>query len=545
MSSEIDILKRKLQREMQAREEAEMLLEEKSEQLYETLLEVKDNEEILKSALSSMSEGLLLTNMNHEIILCNEQLKYIYEEWTPLFHKGITLDDSFEPYIQHPAFLQMFEKNLRQCSFEVSLSNGKIISVHVCINEESIIASTHQDVTDVKAVTQEQQKLLLELLSAQKMEAIGKMSGTIAHDFNNIIAAIKGYASFLDEDIPNDEGLRNSVDKIKIATDRAEGLVKQILEYSSQEKPQYHSVSVHKLLQESCNLILPTLNDNIIIKYDNKHEDLLVQGNESQLSQIIMNVLSNARNAFAAAKGTINISYQLYTSFDLNQPNYKVFQFLPRDCYSVIAGLHVFTDPCVKISIRDNGLGMSKNIIGHIFDLFFSTKNAQKGSGFGMYSVANIITEHLGGIKLYSKPNFGTTCEIVIPINNKPDKETQNKTVMIIDDDEQIGFMLNQAINRKKIKSKYINSSTEALKQILNNPNKWSAIISDQMMPEQKGTDILRTLRDLNILTPFILYSGHIDDEAYNPYLKLADCIIKKPSENSEIINILTGLISS
>ncbi|MBL4661626.1 MAG: hypothetical protein JKY19_14805 [Alcanivoracaceae bacterium] len=419
MNNEINILKRKLQREMQARKDAETLLEEKSGELYQTLLDVKDSENILKSALSSMSEGLLLTNMKHEIILCNGQLKKIYLEWAYMFHRGITLSNVFEPYIQHPAFLQMLEKGDNFCSFEINLFNGKIISVHIHMSKEGFIASTHQDVTSVRAATQEQQNLLLKLLNAQKMEAIGKMSGTIAHDFNNIIAAIKGYASFLDEDIPDEPILRNSVNKIMIAAEKAENLVKQILNYSNQQKQVHQSVSVNKLLQECVNLTLPTLEDQVTINYRDNVDNLFVEGNESQLNQIIMNLLSNARNAITTKKGSIQVKSQYHRSLDINQPNCKIYQFMPKDCYSIIAGLHVFVEPCVKITVRDNGQGMPQSILENVFKLFFSTKSIQKGSGFGMYSVANIITEHAGGIKIYSKPNFGTVCEIVIPMNKK------------------------------------------------------------------------------------------------------------------------------
>jgi signal transduction histidine kinase/CheY-like chemotaxis protein len=555
MNNEINILKRKLQREMQARKDAETLLEEKSSELYQTLLDVKDSENILKSALSSMNEGLLLTNMEHKIILCNKQLKNIYSEWAYMFHKDIDLSHVFEPYIQHPSFLHMLEVGRQHCSFEINLFDGKIISVHVLINKEGVIASTHQDVTSVKAVTREQQNLLLKLLNAQKMEAIGKMSGTIAHDFNNIIAAIKGYASFLDEDIPEQPVLRNSVDKIIIATEKAENLVKQILDYSNQQKQIYQSVSLDKLLQECVNLTLSTLEDRISIHYEDNSDNLYVKGNESQLNQVIMNLLSNARDAVTVGKGLIKVSSESLSTLDLNQPNYKIFKLMPKDCYTIIAGLHVFLEPCVRITVSDNGLGMPKNILKNTFELFFSTKNIQKGSGFGMYSVANIITEHAGGIKIYSKPGFGTICEVVF-LMHKKHKETQHilnikhkfdskrdKSVLLVDDDEEIGLMLHQVFSRSKIKAHYVNSGKKALKLIHNNPSKWNVILCDQMMPGLKGTDILKNLRDNGISIPFIIHSGHIEDEASNPHLQLADHIIKKPTNYSEIINILQSYL--
>ncbi|MBL4661627.1 MAG: response regulator [Alcanivoracaceae bacterium] len=103
--------------------------------------------------------------------------------------------------------------------------------------------------------------------------------------------------------------------------------------------------------------------------------------------------------------------------------------------------------------------------------------------------------------------------------------------------------MLHQFLARNKVKSNYINSSKEALQQILDNPEKWNVILCDQIMPELNGTDILKRLRDENILIPFIIHSGHIDGAASNPHLKLADHIIKKPASRDKIINILQKYI--
>ena len=202
-----------------------------------------------------------------------------------------------------------------------------------------------------------------------------------------------------------------------IATEKAENLVKQILDYSDQHKQVYQSVSLNKLLQECVNLTLSTLEKKISIHYEDNTNDLYLEGNESQLNQVMMNLLSNARDAVTAGKGLIKVSSQSFNTLDLNQPNYMIFQYMPNDCYTIIAGLHVFLEPCVKITVFDNGLGMPKNVLENTFELFFSTKDIHKGSGFGMYSVASIITEHAGGIKIYSKPGFGTVCEVVLPLN--------------------------------------------------------------------------------------------------------------------------------
>ncbi len=557
MSTKDDIktIKEQLSREIEAKVKAEILLEQKTEELYDTLLSEQNSENLFRSAIGSIKEGILLTNRQHNVILCNKQLKNIYIDWAYIFCPGGNINDLFEPYMKHPTFIKMLAENRDHCSFEINLFDGKIIAVNVRVNQDGIIASSHEDVTQLRAVTDEQQNLLMKLLNSQKMEAIGKMSGTIAHDFNNIIAAIKGYASFLDEDIPNDPNLRNSVDKIINATDKATNLVKQILQYRHRQKPNYHSVCVNSLLNECMNLGKAIVDSTIEIHYEDNPEQPFIDGYEPQLNQVVMNLLSNAKDAIVKNPGYISITCQTFETLDLNQPNYNIYQFMPKDCYSIIAGMHVFLHPCVKITITDNGIGMPENVLKNTFELFFSTKQEHKGSGFGMYSVANIITEHAGGIKIYSKPQHGTICEIVIPVKKSYQIKSVNKktttkydkkdqSVMLIDDDEDVGLMLHQVFIRNNIKAAYFASANKALDEITNKPQKWGLIICDHMMPEMSGTDLLKAIRDHEIAIPFILHTAHIRNSDSKQVLPLANHIIKKPTSHEEIIKIVQSYMS-
>lgn len=554
VNNRIKALEEQLASEIQARKRAEGLLENKTGELYETLLAEQNSKSLFRNAISSIKEGILLTDRQHNVILCNEQLKKIYIDWAYIFCQDVNIKELFEPYMKHPTFIKMLADKRDHCSFEINLFDGKIIAVNVRVNQEGVIASSHEDVTQLRAVTKEQQNLLMKLLNSQKMETIGKMSGTIAHDFNNIIAAIKGYASFLDEDIPDDPNLRNSVDKILNATDKATNLVKQILQYRHKQKPNYHSVCVNSLLNECINMSKAVVGNNIEIHFEDNQEQPFIDGYEPQLSQVIMNLLSNAKDAIVKAPGHISITCQLFETLDLNQPNYQIYQFMPKDCYSIIAGMPVFLQPCVKIAITDNGIGMPENVLKNTFELFFSTKQEHKGSGFGMYSVANIITEHAGGIKIYSKPQHGTICEIVIPVkksyqvkpicqNTATKYDKKDQSVMLVDDDEDVGLMLHQVFIRNNIKASYFISANKALDAITSNPQKWRLIICDHMMPDMSGIDLLKAIRDHDIATPFILHTAHISNNDTKQVLPLADDIIKKPTSHEKIIRMVKSYL--
>ncbi len=554
MSDQIKLLKNKLARETLAREEAEQLLEKKTDELYDTLLNVSENQTLLKSALAGMQEGFLLTDQDSYILLFNNQLKNIYAQWAPSIHDGMNIKDFLFPVTEHPAYQNMISDGQNKCTFEIKLETGEVIAVTVNRNKENMIASTHRNITKDKAILAEQQKTILKLLQAQKMESIGKMASTVAHDFNNVIAAIKGYTSFLIEDIPQDDkGLIDSVEKIQQAANRAEDMVKQILNYSNHDKPTFELTHVGRMIRESIDLIEPNLPKHIGLAYTAKDEPIFTLGNTSQLTQVIVNIINNAINAIGKNQGEIKVSYEIVAQIDLNQPNYKIQQFLPKDAHHVIAGLHVFTDQCIKVNIHDNGPGMTPNIMDQLFDLFFTTRNSNTGTGLGMYGAAKIITDHIGGIKVYSKQNYGTYIEIILPLK---EKHTENKSldtsihqseikekfqVLIIDDNQEVGLFLNKNLSRAGFISKYVDNPELGLQEILMYPKRWKVIICDQKMPNLKGLNILKTIRAQGIDTPFILASGYIDEYAEALDTKLANHMIAKPIDVVNLNRILRG----
>ncbi|MCO4821609.1 MAG: response regulator [Flavobacteriaceae bacterium] len=544
MIDENTLLKKKLEREIKARRQAELLLEEKSDELYDTLYNVSKSEALLQTALSSMQEGFLLTDQNLKVLLVNSQLITIYPQYAQFMRVGMNLNEQFHFFIKHPAYLNMLEEDLKQCSFEIKLDNSQIIAVHVNRNENNIIVSTHKDISQEKLIISEQQQTILKLLQAEKMEHIGKMASSVAHDFNNIIAAIKGYTSFLKEDLPDDASLHNSVDKIQEASERAQEMVKNILRFSKHSKPKLEKIDIINLINETITLLKPNIPDNISLKLNLINKAIEVNANATQLIQVFINLIKNTINAAEENSCKISISYELSDQIDLNQDSDNALQFMPLDAYHTSAGLHVFNDKCIKINYHDNGPGMIKDTMDHIFEMYFTTHNSKQGTGLGMYSVATTIIEHNGGIKIYSKPKFGTYIEIVLPmmVSNHTSVfrsefppitdrlYTNNKSrILIIDDNQEVGLFIQQTLKRNKVNSVYLDSAEQGLREILNEPDRWRIIICDQKMPNIFGLQILKTIRSQNINTPFILTSGYIEEYKMNPEIELVDQLIPKP----------------
>ncbi len=559
MTDENRLLKNKLKREIQARKQAEHFLEEKTEELYDTLYEVSTNEALLKAALSNMQEGFLLTDEDANILLVNKQLKEIYPEHAPYMHTNINLNDFFDVFIKHPAYQKMMEEELNHCSYEIKLKKSQMVAIHVNRSEKGLIVSTHKDVSQEKLIISEQQQAILKLLKAEKMEHIGKMASSFAHDFNNIIAAIKGYASFLKEDIPNESLLHDSVDKIQQASERAQEMVNNILAFSKHAKPKLDRVNIINVLNETITLIKPNIPENVSLSLDLINQNSEINGNATQLAQVFINFINNTINATGQKPCRISIDYQLLDQVDLNQPNYHILQFFPKDAESIIAGLHVFNNKCIKINFYDDGPGMNKDILNHIFEMFFTTKNSNKGTGLGMYSVATTITDHNGGIKIHSKPKHGTYIEVVFPIvdpyfvpqlnpndpeliaENSPDNKS---SILIIDDNQEVGHFIQQTLLRQNIESVYKDTPELGLCEILTKPHQWKLIICDQRMPNILGLEILKSIRSENIKTPFILTSGYIDECKKNPDVALVDQLIPKPIDVKLLLKTVEKFIN-
>lgn len=535
-------LNARLAREQRARLEAERLLEEKSDELYESLMQVKANESLLSNSLSSMREGFLLTNKYAEIILANEQFKTLYPEL--IQHNELIAGKalSFELLTQNTIYTAVAEGKQSSGYFELSTTAEKVVAVNASTTPEGFIATTHRDITSIKQVEKEQQQLLLELFRAQRMEAIGKMSGMIAHDFNNIIASIQGYVGFLKEDSPPVEKLHDSIDRIQMAADKAEQLIQNITVYGREQNIDYQDIEVTELLKHSCDLIKSTLGKTIHQHFKCEYAPAIVVGNSVQLDRAFMNLLTNARNAINEnTGGEINIVIDRLNRFNPENSDNALLNSFNSHYHTVSKGVGTFNSPCLRISFLDNGSGMKPEVMEHIFELYFTADNRQSGSGIGMFNTASIVVDHGGLLNVYSNHGHGTLIEVILPLvshNIIPTQthDTLKKQIMVIDDDISVGEMLTQTLQRNNLQAMYFQDAQNALDTFMENPDCWQLIISDQIMPSLKGTDILAYLRDSGHSTPFILCSGQLDSIRSMQHLKHANTLLKKPVSKTTLL---------
>ncbi len=271
-----------------------------------------------------------------------------------------------------------------------------------------------------------------QLLQASKMEAVGTLTGGIAHDFNNIIQAIMGYNQIMISGRTGNETEISYLKSIGELIQRSRELVGQLMLFGKKVEPLSKIININEEIKSIHNLLTKSIPKMINIQA-NLHDDIFpLIADSTQISQIIMNLVINARDAMGDS-GKILIS----TNNIILQEN------------TSIAGLNIPAGNYIELAVSDTGCGMEKELIQHIFEPFFTTKEAGKGTGLGLAVVHGIVKNHDGFIYCESVPNKGTTFKILFPAttSGKLQQKVQEKTVkiprgreklLVVDDEKSI-----------------------------------------------------------------------------------------------------------
>lgn len=248
-------------------------------------------------------------------------------------------------------------------------------------------------------VEQTKQKLEVALLQGQKLQAIGTLAGGIAHDFNNLLYAIKGFTEMSREDIEENTLIYKNLGRVLEATQRAQDLVARILAFGRREQAfEMAPIFIQSIIEGILGLLIPTIPASVTINFQGLEKDCLVLGNQTQLHQVIVNIIINAVDAMEG-EGTITIKLNHILA---NDDYLKQFPEVKDKTYC-------------KIEISDTGHGMDNSTLERIFEPFYTTKEVGKGTGLGLAMVHSIINQHQGKITVSSQLGRGTMFTILLP----------------------------------------------------------------------------------------------------------------------------------
>lgn len=353
----------------------------------------------------------------------------------------------------------------------------------------------------------ERKRTQRQLRQAQKMETVGTLAGGVAHDFTNIIHAVKAYVQLVQDDLPTDDPSQPLLGQATKGLDRAEGLVEKLLTFSRQETSgQQVRASLGEIVRESIDLVTPSLPGDITVR-TNLDARCTTLGDPGELHQVATNVITNAAQAMEkradARENVLDVDVRLID--------------VDRD----LARRHLNLEPgrYTCLSVSDTGPGMDAETQERMFEPFYTTKEVGKGTGLGLSVVHGIVQSNGGEIVVHSELGKGTTFDIYLPYEaeeDEPHAEQEPGTdlgeheghVLFVDDDDKIIDLETVRLRRLGYEVTTCESALAALRVFDRSSTSFDLVLTDYAMPEMTGLDLTRELRDRNYEKPIILLSG-------------------------------------
>ena len=412
-------------------------------------------------------------------------------------------------------------------------------------NSESIFSSCFAPVFDemgrverIMGITEditERKQLEKQLSHSQKMDAVGQLTGGIAHDFNNILSIIQGNADLLESQMTNDASCLDRVKSIQKTVKRAADLTQQLLAFS-RKKPSYPEiVNANQLIEALEDLICRSITPQVEIQQHLADDLWFTKVDPGDFQDALINLIVNARDAMAG-KGKLSIctrNVALDKSFCENN-----IVSLPGDY--------------VEISVRDNGNGISTEIIEKIFEPFFTTKEVGKGTGLGLAMVFGFVTRSKGSITAHSEEGVGTTFVMYLPrssshanrVINPIEADYQlprgNETVLIVDDEQDLLGIAKNVLESLGYTTIVASSADEA-QEILKINDAIDVVFSDVVMPgSMNGFDLADAITTTKPDIKILLTSGYTGDIKQSPSVeKWSKNLLNKPYRNQQLAESL------
>lgn len=385
-----------------------------------------------------------------------------------------------------------------------------------------------REITDLINSIEAKKDLESKALKSQKMESLGIMAGGVAHDFNNLLTVILGHTDLIMHSVPHDSHLFNSLKEIETSSKRATELCKQMLAYSGKGRILSQIININQLIEGINSLIQGIINKKTQVIYHLNPDYGIIEGDNSQLQQLIMNLVINASEAISDINGQITIETGK-TKFD------------PLTTSNYIFVSELIQESCIYIRISDTGTGIPKDIIDRVFDPFFSSKCI--GRGLGLPACLGIVKSHNGAIKLSSDTDKGTSVTILLPLieneisnDDLPENEKPlhhfalDKKVLIIDDEASTLNTSKEMLEFLGFSVIACNNSIEAMDLFTKHTHEIAFTIIDLSMPVLDGFELFLAFKQINKENVSIITSGYNERIAMQKFHGFSNCFfIQKP----------------
>jgi signal transduction histidine kinase len=372
----------------------------------------------------------------------------------------------------------------------------------------------------------------------ERLESLGQLAGGVAHDFNNVLAVILNYTDFVAEDIADSTAALADLARIRGAAERAQALVRQLLVFARSEPAHADDISLPAVIDSTRELLRKTLGEHIKLITQNPAQALTVHADAGQIEQVLLNLVINARDAMPDG-GTIVIEAD---RVQLDGDESSLQPPLPAGAYA-------------RLLVSDTGIGMSSEVISHAFEPFFTTKGKDKGTGLGLATVYGIISRAGGAIKIYSEIGIGTTMRVYLPVVEQPATTAaesaaatpppgQGQRALVVEDEDDVRDLVARILDRHGYHVVAAHNGPFALEVFQKHPA--DIVVSDVIMPEMSGPELIRRLRQQNPHLPVVFMSGYSDGLLAAQHLVDSDIpLVQKPFTASELLNAVHQVLQS
>jgi len=380
------------------------------------------------------------------------------------------------------------------------------------------------EVADLTLAFEEMRSSLLQsregLLRSARLEAVGRLAGGVAHDFNNLVMIIKGYSELLlDTATPQ---AKPYLEEIRNAGERASGLTRQLLAFSRRQVLEPQVLDPNQTVRNMVKMLRVLIGEDVELVTQLSDQIGRVLADPGQLEQVVMNLAVNARDAMPTG-GKLIIQTQA-THLD-----------------EAYASTHsgVSPGPHVLISVTDAGCGMSKEILEHIFEPFFTTKEPGKGTGLGLATVYGIVEQSRGHIAVTSEPGVGTTFTIYLPSLDKflalpalrpaGTAPKGSATILLVEDEFSLRELAAECLKKLGYTVLHAANGLEALALVHQHSGNIDIVVTDVVMPQMGGPELVEKLRQKRQGFAVIFMSGYTDAALENAQVASGAVLLSKP----------------
>jgi CheY-like chemotaxis protein len=337
------------------------------------------------------------------------------------------------------------------------------------------------------------------------MEAVGQLAGGVAHDFNNILTAIIGYGTLLQMKIGEDDPARRNVEQILAAAEKAAELTRSLLTLSRKRVTELRPLRLDRCVEGMEGLLSRLIREDIDFRVETVHGNLVVMGDKGQLEQILINLVTNARDSMPDG-GAVTLRLE---QMDLSEAFVEANGFGIPGRYAVL-------------TVRDTGVGMDKVMRERIFEPFYTTKEMGKGTGLGLAIVYGVVQQHGGYIEVDSEPGRGSSFRVYLPeIDALPPEERVTdgsmlpggtETILLAEDEQTIRDLIVSVLEKFGYRTVVAVNGAEAVERFRENRGRIDLLVFDVIMPKMNGKDAYTEIRKISPDVRALFISGYTGD---------------------------------